>query len=281
MRILHHLHPYVTISLSVLVLLICIPATAGLWIVQGRVASTAVSLLGALDRSAQALRNGVNRVDAGLAKLGDTIETVEDASAQLAQNVNDSGLILTLLPPTKEQELTTAAQSVQEDFVAIQAFLDTATEMLQAFDNLPFINPPGMSLAAIEELQNKMDQIATLVDALKADIAEFRSGIAERISRITLATTQLNNQLDGLRSDLAHVDAELNTIQDQSRQLQDTLPRLLLLGTILLTLVATWIVYSEIVMINLAVNRLRETSNHEATDEPDDIAEESLTNVNS
>lgn len=272
MKAWHRIQPALAIGISVLVLLICIAITAGTWIVQGKVASAAVILLDAVDTSAQALRGGVDQVDNGLERIEESILSIEDTSQQLAQNVNDQGLVRLLLPEQKEQELATAAQSVQADFADIRDLLNAVNEVVQAVNNLPFVELPARGLAAIESLQDGMDRLAGRVDELRTDIQAFRSGTAARISRITTGAANLNNQVDGLRLNLAQVDSELNTIQVQSRQLQRTLPVLLILIAILLTLLAAWIAYSQVVMINRALIYRRANSS-EAAFKPEAVSQ--------
>lgn len=273
MNFLRRVQPILAIGVSVLVLLICVAAIVGVWIVGGKIASAAVTVFGAVDKSAQAMRNGVDRVDTGLARLGESIGTVGEASQQLAQNVSDKGIILILLPPTREQELTTALQSVQRNFIAIQDLLEATSGILQALDSIPFVGTPGKGLATIQGLQEGMNEVSTQVEVLKTDIGDFRSGAAANISRITTATTRLNNQLDGIRSELALVDSDLNAIQVQSRRLQELSPILLLLNSIFVTLMALWVGYSQVVMIDRSMKLYRESRNHEANVGADEIEE--------
>jgi hypothetical protein len=273
---LRRVQPILAIGVSVLVILICVGAIASVWIVGGKIASAAVTVLGAVDKSAQAMRNGVDRVDTGLARLGDSIGTVEEASEQLAQNVSDKGLLLILLPPTREQELTTALQSVQRDFIAIQDLLEATSGMLQALDSIPFVDTPGKGLATIQALQEGMDEVSTQVEVLMTDIGEFRSGVAANISRITAATTRLNNQLDGIRSELTLVDSDLDAIQVQSRRLQKLSPILMLVNSIFVALIALWVGYSQVVMIERSMKHYRETRNHAANVGADETGESSL-----
>jgi hypothetical protein len=273
---LRRVQPILSIGISVLVLLICVGAIAGVWIVGGKIASAAVTVLGAVDESAQAMRNGVNRVDTGLARLGDSIGTVEEASGQLAQNVSDKGLLLILLPPTREEELTTTLQSVQRNFIAIQDLLEATSGMLLALDSIPFVDTPGKGLAKIQALQEGMNEVSTQVEVLKTDIGDFRLGVAANVSRITTATTRLTNRLEWIRSELALVDSDLNAIQVQSRRLQELSPILLVLNSIFVTLMALWVGYSQVVMIDLSMKHYRETRNHEAMVDPDETGESFL-----
>jgi len=275
-RTLQRIQPILVIGVSVLVMLICVALIAGTWVTERAAASAAVQMLQVVDDVAQTMRNGVTRMDTGLVTLDESVSNVKNASAQLSQNVNDKGLVLTLLPTTKEQELTASMQSVRDDFAAIGDFLKTTNEMVQAFNNLPFVNLPNNALAMVETFQERITKMASLVEDLKTEISEFRSQAAASVSKITQATANIGSLLSGLRADLAQVDAELNTIQMQSRQLQQLLPILLLSSAIAVTLVMIWIGYSQLVMINRALSHLRDLGSSQAAIEPVEESEETL-----
>jgi chromosome segregation ATPase len=261
------------ISISSLVLLICLAAVVQIWLVKGKVAAASIKMLQAMDESASVVINITTRVDTGLAKIADVSGKIESASSQLAQNVDDRGVVLTLLPEAREQELTAAVTSVQEDFAAIKELLKAVNEAIQAFNSLPFIELPVKGLTAIETLESRIEQLTVLVDGVKADIHAFRSGTAGRISKITASVSDLNMQLANIRSNLQLVDSELENIQVQSRELQELLPSLLTSIAVMVTLLAAWVGYSQIVIIERAVKTYREAQNREAILELVDLKE--------
>jgi DNA repair exonuclease SbcCD ATPase subunit len=261
------------ISISSLVLLICLTAVVQIWLVKGKVTDASIKMLQAMDESASMVSNIATRVDTGLAKIADISGKIESASSQLEQNVDDRGVVLLLLPETREQELTAAVISVQEDFAAIRELLQAVNETIQAFNRLPFVELPEKGLAAIETLESRIDQLTVLVDRVKADIQAFRSETAGRISKITTAASDLNLQLANIRSNLQLVDSELKSIQVQSRELQELLPTLLTSIAIMVTLLAVWVGYSQMVIIERALKAYREAQNREATLELVDLEE--------
>lgn len=273
MRIAPRIRLISVISISSLVLLICIAAAIEIWIVQGKVAAASIRMLQTVDESARAIRNSATSVDTGLAKVGDVAGGIESASAQLAQNVNDRGVVLTLLPEAREQELTAAVASIQEDFAAIKELLKAVNETIEAFNRLPFIELPGKGLAAIETLESRIEQLTVRVNGIQAEIRSLRSGTAGGISKITAAVRDFNLQVVNIRSNLQLVDSELENIQVLSRDLQDLLPTLLTSIAVVMTLLAAWIGYSQIVMIEQAMKRYQETQTRELILEPADQKE--------
>jgi len=270
-KILRSAQPVLAIVISALVLLICVVGIVGVWIVQGMISSTAVQLLEAVDNTAQVLRGGITRVDTKMEALEEFTHALEDASAQISQNVNDKGLIQILLPETKEQELANVADSIRESIQNVLDYINTTKETIQAINSLPFVELPTDDLAVLESLQGRVEAMMTRVEELKTGISEFRSKASEGVSKITGAISELNSALAELRSGLARADAGLSQIQTKVRQLQELLPTLLILMAVLVTLLAIWVGYSQIVVIGRALVHLREIRNEEAAKKPDEL----------
>jgi uncharacterized phage infection (PIP) family protein YhgE len=276
--------PILAISVCMVVLLVCIVGTAGVWIVGRAASSAAVDLLAAVDTAAQSLRDGIFRVDAGIASLEETISTVETAAAQISQNVNDKGLVLTLLPETKEQELTDAVESLRATFASVRDYLKVIKETVQAVNSLPFVNLPVDALGSVNKLDEQMGKMITLVDELKTGISDFRANVAANISKITEVAANLKKRLGDFRTNMAQADQELSTIQNKSRQLQQMVPVIFVTSAVIVTLLALWIAYSQIVMIRRATTQLRSIGSLKAINEPAEpevlIADESKSTSN-
>ncbi|MFN2196856.1 MAG: hypothetical protein ACK2UW_12110 [Anaerolineales bacterium] len=267
--------PILVMVISALVILICAAGVIGIWVIRGAASSATVQLLQAVDHVAQLVRDGITYVDTDLATIEETVGSIEAAANQLSQNVNDQGLILTLLPPTKEEQLTAAVQSVRDDLAAVRDFANATREMVQAINKLPFVNLPGESLAALDKLQEGVNGLTSLVDELKTSIGQFRSQAATSISRLTQPVASLNNLLGEIRAELAQTDADLSSLQEAISRLQSLLTAIYLWSAILATLLALWIVYTQVVMINRALQDLRAVDSRAAASEPEQAAAES------
>lgn len=129
-KILQRIWHIIVISLSVLVIVLCIGGIVGIWVLEAPVSSATVQILSAVEISAQTLRDGIASVDATIVKLEKPTIVLEASSELLSHIIEDKGLLLTILPTTKEQELTTAAQSVQEKLASTSDFMDSIKEMV-------------------------------------------------------------------------------------------------------------------------------------------------------
>jgi len=249
-----------SIILCVLVILISLIGIAGVWIVEGSTLSALDQTLSFFDKSTQYIRDGVSTVNMGVGNLAESVNEIETAVDRISQNVNDKGLVLTLLPSEKEQELSDTVDSVQEELSAVRDSLIAVQELVQAVNRLPFVNLPSASLASAGKLQTRIDTLTVQVEGLKTGIAEFRSQVSTKISRITDVTANLGSLLSQVQSDLTAVDDELSLYQTKARSLQEVLPTIFILGAIAVTLLFAWIIYSQVLTISRSIQQLRSGS---------------------
>ena len=269
-KIKQRIWPILAIILCTLVIVISVLGITGVWIVESTTLSTVDQLLSFFDKSAQLLRDGITQVDTRIGVLAESVNSVETASAKISQNVNDKGLILTLLPTTKEQELVASAQSVREDWAAVRDSFTAAIELMQTINKLPFVKLPGTDLVSSGTLQDKIDNMTAQVEALKTSVTDFRSQVSTKISVITEVTAGLGSYLTEARSELAAADSELNSLQMQTRQLQEVLPVIFILSSIAVTLLFAWIIYTQVVIISNNVTSLRSIGSLETAEKSGD-----------
>jgi len=247
----------VTIVLSILVLLISIGAIAGTWVMNHAASTAATNLLAGIEKTAGAMRNGVGRVDSGVARIGDAVATIEAATAQLGENITDKGLVMTLLPEQKEQELEAAFQSVRDTFANIREVLAAGYGLYRAIDGVPFVSLPKPDEEDLQAAGEAVDRLAGQVQGLKAEIAGIRSGASTAVSKVTDAATRVNGELSQVQTKLAAVDAKLAEIQAKASHLQQVVPAVFLVVSCVITLLMAWVIYSQVVLIRMAWGDLR------------------------
>jgi hypothetical protein len=241
--------PVLSTIFSVLVIVLCIASIAVTWVLEGAVSSASVKILGVVETSTVKLREGVEVVDTKLETLEETVTTIETASEKISSNVNDKGLILTLLPIAKERLMTDASESVKVKVDAIYDLANYTEGIMQAFTDLPFVNVPTDGLAAVVTLPKQMERMKGLIEDLKTGIDDFRTERSDNISKITDALTKIHNLVTEARTKIALLDAELVNIQVLTEKLQKWLPVIIISSSIAMTLLAVWIGYTQVLVI--------------------------------
>jgi len=243
------------IGLCGLVILLCAIGMVGTWIIEQSLSDTAVALLTVVENTAGGLRQAGDRLDTGLSEVQQVTGGISSAAEQLSQNVADQGLVLTLLPEEQEQKLVAAVQKVTDTYAAIKDVLATGLEMYQTIDRLPFVSLPAPSQQSIEEISAGIAEVQSTADELRGSVQDFRSGAAAKVDMVTTAADQLTSRLQTSRDRLAKLDSDLAQLQDTAATWKETIPTLLFVAALVITLLSAYIIYTEVEVIRLYVQR--------------------------
>lgn len=255
MRTSNHLRSILSRAISVLVILLNLALLIFAWIIQDDVSSSAVAIFTEVDNIAQAMRGGIALIDPPIGNLRELAGQVESASEEIAQNVSEEGIISHLLPQTVVEGLTSSSQSLLENFTAVYDLLAATSDVLLALDSIPFVDIPEEGLSTIATLQGRMEEIANQVESLKNTIGDVRTEAGARISQVTNAAAFLGAKADQFHSDLRQIDMDLDGIQISVRKYQRLAPPVILSFVIILSLLSSWVVYSQMVMISRSTIR--------------------------
>jgi predicted PurR-regulated permease PerM len=243
------------IALSGLVLLLCVLSVAGVWLVESVLSNTVVEVIEAVDVFTGNLRGVIEKVDQGVERMQETSISISDASAQLAEQVTDEGLILLLLPEEQEQNLTEMAASLQETVDTLRSFLAAGVAIYHSIDRIPFIDLPSPSEEQVGNIQETVGEIQSLAENVETQITDFRSGVSDQIGKVESGADAVTSKLDEVRASLSGLDSQLATLQESLVKLQKTILTALVLGAILMTLILAWVIYSQVEVLRLYARR--------------------------
>ncbi len=239
----------ISIVLSVLAVLLVVIAMIGTWIIRSVTIDVSAATLDGVNQLSQVGRNGILRLDNGFANLREPVGEVQSAAEQLAQSVEDQGLIMTLLPAEKEQELQSAAQEIRDTFDNIKEVISTSISLVQAIDRMPFVDLPGPNMERVQTIEEGIESIRADVSNLRTNIQEFRQGAAGGILNVSDAAADLDARLAEKQDDLAALDNQLEALQEAANQLKQTIATAMTVAAIVLTLLFAWIIYALVVLI--------------------------------
>jgi biopolymer transport protein ExbB/TolQ len=243
------------IAVSGLVLMLCVVSIAGVWLVESVLSKTVVEVIEAVDVFTGNLRVVIEKVDQGVERMQETSTSISDASAQLAEQVTDEGLILLLLPEEQEQNLTEMAASLQETVDTLMSFLAAGLAIYHSIDSVPFIDLPSPSEEQVGNIQETVGEIQSLAENVETQITDFRSGVSDQIGKVEAGADAVTSKLDEVRASLSGLDSQLATLQESLVKLQKTILTALVLGAILMTLILAWVIYSQVEVLRLYARR--------------------------
>jgi methyl-accepting chemotaxis protein len=237
------------IILSVLVVILSLAGIAGTWIGRGVAINVNDSLMEGVDQLASASRQGATQLGEGVSEIQSSVGEVESAVDEVAENISDKGLVLTLLPPEKEQKVVDAADNVSETLESITSAINAAFDLYTAIDDIPLINLPKPDDAKVQSLDDDIQEINNSVDRLAADIQELRDDAASKVSEISATINQVYNRLEVANQNLSELDSYLADVQTQANEWQDQFRTITAIASIFLSFIFIWIIYAQIILI--------------------------------
>jgi hypothetical protein len=243
------------IALSVLVLVISAAGLIGTWVVGQSLVNFTQSLLVATARTAGGLRVATVQINQESGNLRQISQSVAEISLRIGENIEDKGLLATLLPAEQERKLNETTAKIQETLSTVREFLISAVGIYRSIDRLPFVNLPGLSEEKVLEIVQSVSDVQAAVAELRQNIEDFRSGVAGGVGRITEAANRLTDRLDNLSKNLTEVEKALAALQDLAIRLEKVVPQVFGLIALFLTFFLGYVAYTQVEFIRLEVRR--------------------------
>jgi methyl-accepting chemotaxis protein len=237
------------IIFSVLVLLLAATGIVGTWV--GRSAAIRVNdnLMDVVDRLAGTGLEGISRLGEGIDEINSFVVEVEAAVNELAESVSEKGVIMTLLPPEKEEKVISKADEIGATVESIVSAVESALDLYQTVDDIPFVNLPKPSEADVGTLESSVQEIQDSVAQLATDIQDFRDGAASEVGRISEAAGEVSGRLEETSQNLSDLNSELADLQIRAEEWKSSFRTYSAVAAVVVTLVLLWIIYAMVVLI--------------------------------
>ena len=245
----------IAIFLCCLLILVSVAGITGSWVVGRSLTSLSVQVLTIVDKTAGGGRLVIDGVDEIAANVEEVSTSIGEASDQLSQSVTDRGLILTLLPEEKEQELVAKVNELTESIDAVLEAVDEGLDLYLSIDALPFVSLPMPRQETLDRLEQLSGEIQTTVDEIVQGIQDFRSGVSSEIDRVTELALGITGRLGELRDGFATLDADLAALQQLANRLMRLVAALFTLLSVVSSLFLAWAIYTQVEVIRLYVHR--------------------------
>jgi hypothetical protein len=249
------------ITLSVLVALVGIAAVVGTWVAGNTLSSATIQMLLVVENTADGLTTIVEGIDTKVAGLEEATFAIAEATNQLSQNVTDKGLILTLLPEEREQKLVTQAQELQQNLNSVGNTLKAGLELYQSIDSLPFVSLPKPEQQTVSKLEQTIADIQATTQNIVLGIQEFRDGVSGEIGRVTGLLDDITARMTETRQNLAQLKGRLEALKDLAARIRGRVTLVFNSLSAIITLFLAWVVYSQVEIIRLHVQRWKSLDN--------------------
>lgn len=242
------------ITIAVLFIVLSLFGIFGAWFVDRKATDVALKAFGLIE-------TGVQVVDAGVGRVNDLIATSRMEVRQASETLTAVGAqaqanrpVLNALNDRLETSLAPRIEQMQKVLAPVRDALGNVANAVSLLNSLPMMADRAPRLAALDDALSRLEEISAdgkqLRGTLRALVAEQSSDITDE----TVAT--LNALTQRIETRLAKVQTNIHGVRDDIAALQlrlDTRKSRLLLAfnllALLTTLMLTWMVYTQIVVI--------------------------------
>ena len=248
---------WTAIVISVIVLILAAAGVIGVWVGRGVAIEVNNGLMDGVIKLSNVGEQASSRLGMRIGEIKSEVGEIETAVDEIAQNVSDKGVILTLLPPEREQNLVNKAENVAETVNTITASIESAVQLYQSVNSIPFVSLPGPKEETAQELAAGIQEFQASVDQLASDIQDFRDGAATEVSKISGAAGRVNDRLKTSEDNLAKLESELSDIQVAAENFKGRFSTMITILTIVITLILIWVVYGMVILIRKYLDDLK------------------------
>jgi predicted nucleic acid-binding Zn-ribbon protein len=246
-----------TIILCGLVILLSAAFVIGAWATTGKIIDAGTKLITAAEKAAVAVQIGLESIDNGLGRLEEDTQTIEDATAQLSQNISDKGLILVLLPPAKEVELIHTISAIDDALATVEQMFSSLIDTLSFIESLPCVELPKPDPETVSSISEKVEKLNASINNVNARIQEARDNSAGAAQKISDAVGELNTGIEDARAELETRSEQLAATQDSLASIKDSFPTWVYIGAFLITLILGWVIYTQVLIIQFSLAKYK------------------------
>ena len=267
MPILEKIIRFAAITIAVLFVGLSFVGIFGAWFVDRKATDVALKGFGLIE-------TGVQVVDAGVGRVNDLVATSRMEVRQASETITAVGAqpqanrpVLNALNERLETSLAPRIEQMQKVLAPVRDALKNVADAVSLLSSLPMMADRAPRLAALDDAFNRLEELSADGKQLRGTLRELVAGQNSAVTAETLAS--LNALTQRIDTRLAKVQANVQGVRDDIAALQvrlDTRKSRLLLAfnlvALLSTLMLTWIVYTQIVVILHHWTRVRRPAAH-------------------
>ncbi len=269
MRTAKRILSYLGILLAAILIVSFLAGIIFSWRINASIKSAAFSYITTGENLTSIVRKGVAQVESRVDNLYAKTSGVESALIKLSGNLQDKGLVLTLLPPETEKELTDSIQEVMDTYNSIRDTIISIKQLYLSISKIPFVNLPMPDDDLIQQTTQVTERLHRSVNELTTRIEEFRTKSAATVDSSLAFVTEINKVIEEINNRLNHLDNQLYATQMGLARLKTNLPPLLNLITVIGDIFLVWLIFANVAVIRWSKQVLTATRITQTTLTPD------------
>lgn len=198
---------YFAMFLSLDVLVASILSLMMMWLAFSAAGNMLVNLFEAGEKATATASKALIQIDNTMVDFGNKASALSTDVAAVGQNVEDKGVIMTLLPPDKETVLSEKVNDLKQTVGQVEEAINTVRSFMKAFQALPFIQTPTLDDSLLGKLNEGITKIEGFVSDLKQGLEDLRTGVAGAIDKVSMAMQGISDAVFEARFPVAKLQA--------------------------------------------------------------------------
>jgi len=254
MPILEKTTRFAAIALGVLFIGLSLVGIFAAWFVDRKAADAALKAFGLIETGVGVVNAGVGRVDELIAtsrtEVRQASETITAVGAQAQANIP----VLNALNERLETSLAPRIAQMKQVLAPARDAVATVGTAVSLVNSVPMIAERAPRLGALDETFNRLEEMSAdatqLRGTLRALVAAQKSDVtAETVATLNGLTKRIDTRLGEVQANVQGVQADIAALQVRLDKRKSRLLFVFSLLALLSTLMLTWIIYTQVVVI--------------------------------
>jgi len=254
MPILEKIIRFGAITIAVLFIGLSLVGIFGAWFVDRKATDVALKGFGLIETGVQVVDAGVRRVNELVATSRTEVQQASETITAVGAKAQANSPVLNALNERLETNLAPRIAKMQQVLAPVREALGNVGNAVSLLNSLPMMADRAPRLAALDDAFSRLEELSADAKQLRGTLRALVAGENNDVTAETLVT--LNGLTQRIDTRLGEAQANVHGVQADIDALQvrlDTRKSRLLLAfnlvALLSTLMLTWIVYTQIVVI--------------------------------
>jgi hypothetical protein len=242
MRVCKRILAALTFLLSTVGLLLSLAVGIGVWIVKEPVTTKATKVFGRIDAALDVAEQGLDQVNASLARASERLENSKEEQRKLSQEPQRNNALRRIMARTVQQRIAPEIGDANAKLHTVAEAAVVVNSVLEDVGNLPFLSVSGLDIDRLTEMNNRLADIGPAAWELSRLIGEPEpdsDAAGAQLSRIEETLKRMRELVADYQSQVTQV--RQRTVDLKSRTLPWITP-----AAILISVVCFWIALSQI-----------------------------------
>jgi hypothetical protein len=250
------------IALAVVFIGLSLVGIFGAWFVDRKATDVALKAFGLVETGVQVVDAGVGRVNELIATSRTEVRQASETITAVGAQAQANSPVLNALNERLETSLAPRIEQMQKVLAPVRDALTNVGNAVSLLNSLPMLADRAPRLAALDDTFDRLEELSADGKQLRGTLRALVAGQQGEVTPQTVATLngltqRIDTRLGEAQANVQGVQADIEALQVRLDTRKSRLLFVFNLLALLSTLMLTWIVYTQIVVIQHHWARVR------------------------